>query len=84
MWHGATRQISDNELLLRSIYDILKQISNDFSMVVQCRQTDRTTVASGVDMRCKPSFVPQMFSSFVFYPPSLSFCRRSANVCHVH
>ncbi len=24
----------------------------------------------------KPSFVPQTFSSFVFYPPSQSFCRR--------
>ncbi len=30
---------------------------------------------------CKPSFVPQMFSSFVFY--SLSFCRRSARLTSV-
>ncbi len=37
-------------------------------------------VASSVD---KPSFVSQTFSSFVFYPPSLSFCRRSARLMSV-
>ncbi len=31
----------------------------------------------------KPSFVPQTFSSFVFYPVSLSFCRRSAQLMSV-
>ncbi len=77
----GTRQIPDSKLLPRSIYDILTQISNDFQWSlcrVQCRQT--LAVASGVD---KPSFVPQMFSSFVFYLPSLSFCRRSARLMSV-
>ncbi len=82
---AAPQQIPDSKLLPRSIYDILTQISNDFQRLlcrfVQCRQT---ATVFRCRKRCKPSFVPQTFSPFVFYPPSLSFCRRSANVRHVH
>ncbi len=69
----------DSKLLPHSIYDILTQISNDFQRSlcrVQCRQTLAAAAQRPVYTQCKPSFV--------FYPPSLSFCRRSANVRHVH
>ncbi len=84
------KQVCHFCLTWRSIYDVLTQISNDFQWSLwrfQCRQTlavaarrGTTTVASGVD---KPSFVPQTFSSFVFYTPSLSFCGRSAQLMSV-
>ncbi len=45
---------------------------------VQCRQILAVAALRPVYTRCEPSFVPQTFSSFVFYPPSLSLCRRSA------
>ncbi len=60
---AATQQIPDSKLLPRSIYDLLTQISNDFQRShchVQCRQNCL------VETRFKPSFVPQMFSSFVY------------------
>ncbi len=60
VYAGWTRQIPDSKLLLCSIYDVLTQISDDFEK--SCNHL------------CKPSFVPQMFSSFVFYLPPLSFC----------
>ncbi len=84
---GATRQIPDSKLLPRFIYDVLTQISNDFQRSlcrVQWRQTlavaawrDTTTVASGVDT-VKAFFCSADVFLFCFYPPSLSFCHRSA------
>ncbi len=58
---AASRQIPDNKLLLRSIYDIILTLIFNTRFIV-----------SSVDT---PYFVPQMLSSFVVYPPSLSFCR---------
>ncbi len=56
------------------------------SAVYQCIQTlagaaqrNTTTVTSGVDTVYKPSFFPLLF----FYPPSLSFCRRSTRLMSV-
>ncbi len=48
----AVRQISDRKLLPRSIYDVLTQISNDFSTValIQCRQT---LAAAAHRVRCR-------------------------------
>ncbi len=60
--------------------------SNDFQRSlchVQCRQTLVVVARRLVYTRCKPSFVPQTFSSFVFYPPSPSFCHRSARLMSV-
>ncbi len=85
--HAATRQIPDSKLLLRSIYDILTQISNDFQRSL-CRQTATgpKSLSRPVWTQCKPSFVPQTFSSFVFLSAISIFLSllASANVRHVH
>ncbi len=114
------------QLLSRSVYDVLTQISNDFQRSlyrVQFRQTLAVAArcgASGVDtvlltyreetkqprrpiaglplLEFSPALeswsdiytgptscliILQTFSSFVFYPPSLFFCRRSVRLMSV-
>ncbi len=78
-WMGHNKSLTVN--CCRVLFMTYWQIYNDFQRSlchVQCRQTSGCgTARRPVYTWCKPSFVPQMFSS-VFYPPSLSFCRRSA------
>ncbi len=73
---AVTQQIPDSKLLPRSINDILTQISNDFLQSLCCIQRCR----HGVSLLLFRRRFPLLF----FYPPSLSFWRRSANVRHVH
>ncbi len=68
---AATWQIPYSKLLPRSIHDILTQLSSVDNCRVRCRH--------GVSLL----LFRRRFLLLFFYPPSLSFCRRSARLMSV-
>ncbi len=87
-WIGHNKSLTVN--CCRVLFMTYWQIYNDFQWSlchVQCRQTSGCgTARRPVYTWCKPSFVPQMFSSLVFLSAISIFLSSLglANVQHVH